>query len=78
MRHDYHAAASRRPCRQCGTPHSFRWRRPGWCLPCDLVDRKRARWSSYRIAEYVDLPVALVAIWLHECGQDLDAPPHDG
>lgn len=43
-------------CRKCQRKHVERWRRPGWCMPCDVRDRHEAGGTVEDIATYVDLP----------------------
>ena len=51
-------------CKRCGEKHSERWRRPGWCLPCDLIDRGRQGESVEAIATRMQLPPFLIEEFL--------------
>jgi len=43
-------------CKRCSRRHIERWRRPGWCLECDVHDRHAAGGSVRDLATYFDLP----------------------
>ena len=54
-------ATSRVKCTQCGARHGKRWRRPGWCLTCDLIDRGQQGDSVEAIAGALGLPPFLIS-----------------
>ena len=57
---DVQVTARPKLCGECGAKHYPRWRRPGWCIECDIRDRLASGVSPEKVAIALDLPVFLV------------------
>ena len=62
--HSFKSSSTYLKCENCGDRHSYRWRRPGWCLACDLIDRGQQGESVQQIAERMQLPPFLIGEFL--------------